>query len=69
MTKRNHERAGRASDAIQYYKSDLLCEGGKADDDADVIDFLTDLMHLLGERFDKRLEMARIHYEAEKGGG
>lgn len=62
----NYNRKGRASDTIRWYKLEALGESGQPDDDEDVIDLLTDLMHLLGARFDRRLNMARIHYEAEK---
>lgn len=65
MTKENYLRAARASDTIRWYKLEALGESGEADDDEDVIDLLTDLMHLLGPRLDKRLDMARINYEAE----
>lgn len=44
--------------------------GPNGDDEDDLCDLLTDLLHLFGgEVFDGRLEMARIHYDEEVNDG
>ncbi len=64
----NDERAGRAQQILDMYAIQF---GDPYDPRSNLVDVLTDLMHLaarepaLGLEFDSSLRMAQFHFEAE----
>lgn len=68
FTPDNEQRAERAQAALSVYADD---DSTFVDDDANVTDLLTDLMHLMsrsGRSFDEALRVAEIHYNCELTG-
>lgn len=67
MKNPNVTRARRAAGILRSYKSEHEPKG--EDDQTALTDLLADLMHFSGRaddvRFDRALESARMHFEAE----
>ena len=66
MSEDNNKRAERAKQTLEFYKHTALGESGGIEGDETLVDLLTDIHHLCGEKtVDEAISTAKGHYDAE----